>query len=143
MAKAGITVRFDGPFFTGDPAKKIDENRRQLMADIAQWGEARVKERLTGAGSGRTRNAYRGRVVSLSGKTWHQTAVISPNTTGLSSTEARSIMAAAHELEYGHAPGRHRHDPLGRGRGRHAISRTKAELTRWRRNMAEILKGLS
>lgn len=143
MPKNSVTVRFEGPFFSGDPAKKFDRNVHDVMEDIAEWGEHRVKERLSGAGTGRTRNLYRGRVVSVSGKAWRRTAVISPNTSGMSREEAISIMAAAHELEYGHTPGRSRHDPLGRGRGRHAVSRTKAELNRWRRGMADLFKGLN
>lgn len=139
-----VTVRFEGPFFTGNPIDKLADNTRDVMEQIAEWGEARVKERIGSAGSGRTRNSYRGRVVSLGGKKWRRTAVISPNTTGLSAKEAISLMAGAHELEYGHAKNRTRHDPLGKGRGgKHAVSRTKTELNRWRKGFPDLLKGLT
>lgn len=138
--KNRVTVEFEGPFFIGDNYRKIGENTREFMEQIAKWGEMRVKERL---GPGRTSALYRGRVENLGGRPWRRAAVISPDTRGLSRNEAISVMAAAHELEYGHTKNRKRHDPLGRGRGKHAVSRTKAELTRWRKGLTDIIKGLT
>jgi hypothetical protein len=137
-------VEFSGPFFQKDPRLTFRQNIRKLMDLVAEWGEGEVRGQMQGIGTGRTARAYTGRTHALSGKRWAVTAVVSPLTQGLSGSEAQSIMAAAHEIEYGHSPGRGRYDPLGRGKGHHIISRLARTLRRMKDHLQdEMLKGLT
>lgn len=125
-------ISFDGPLFAKDPRLSWLQNVRELMAEVAALGEADVKAQIAaippaGVRTGRTRRRYRGRTRSLRGKPWLYTAVISPDTTGLSAAEARAVMAAASEIE-----GRHR-----------VVRRTKARLLRLIRLQRDMTRGLA
>lgn len=69
-------VTATGPFFRGDPSKTYLGNVRRMLEEIAEEGEGLVKAQypvLTWAGQ----SGVVGRVKSLSGRKWYQTAVIS------------------------------------------------------------------
>lgn len=119
-------VTFSGPFFTRDPKRTLADNYKRLMDEIARAGEAEVKARMTGIGTGRTRSRIRGRTKSLAGKPWKVTAVISPDTSGLSAKDAISVMAAASEIESRH----------------HVFRRTTASLKRFRKTV-DLSKGMN
>jgi len=103
------TIKFDGPFFTGDPAKTFRQNIRALMDVVAAEGEADVKAQMAVGASGRApiralpaqrvSDYVRGRTVSLTGKRWAVTAVVSVNNSGFSKREGISLMAAASRVE--------------------------------------------
>ena len=144
MPSVSTQIEYTGPFFARDPKLTFRQNIRRVMDAIAEWGEGEVRAQMAGIGTGRTARSYRGRTRSLAGKRWAVTAVVSPSTQGLGRSEAISLMAAAHEIEYGHAPARLRGQPLGRGKGRHIVSRVARALRRFRdRLQAELLKGIA
>jgi len=103
------TIKFDGPFFTGDPAKTFRQNIRAFMDVVAAEGEADVKAQLAvGEGSRayiralpaqRVSDYVRGRTSALSGRRWAVTAVVSVNNSGLSRGQGISLMAAASRVE--------------------------------------------
>lgn len=125
--KVAVGVDFSGPWFEHDPAALFGENVERLMKEMAEFGERDVKARIGSIGTGRTRDSYRGRVVSLSGKKWHRTAVVSPSTAGLSRKQAISLMAAASYIE-----GRY-----------HPVRRAMADVRRFKRDLeTKALKGL-
>lgn len=100
-------ITFDGPFFARNPRLSWLQNVREFMDEVAALGEADIRAQIAaippaGIRTGRTRQRYRGRTRSLRGKRWLYTAVISPDTSGLGSAEARSVMAAASEIERRH-----------------------------------------
>ncbi|HXJ66729.1 MAG TPA: hypothetical protein VNN79_23470, partial [Actinomycetota bacterium] len=101
--KYKTSVSTKGPFFQGDPTKKWADNKRAFMERWAEMGEADVRGRLRagqasryplGMGLGRVSDHVRGRVVSLTGKHWKATGVVSVNTSGLSDAKAIKVMAA-------------------------------------------------
>jgi hypothetical protein len=103
------TIKLDGPFFAPDRDRKFLANVHDLMAAIAEEGEADVRAQLqAGEGSrapvrgvqpARVSGHIRGRVVSLQGKPWRYNAVVSPDTSNLSRKQAIAVMAAASRLE--------------------------------------------
>lgn len=108
------TIDLSGPFFTHDPRKTFRKNVRELMAHVAEEMEADVKAQLQqGEGSRkplrdirpeRVSGHVRGRTVSLRGKPWAVTAVVSVNNSGFSRAQGKRLMAAAASLERrGHA----------------------------------------
>jgi hypothetical protein len=127
-------IEFDGPFFTKQARLSYLANVRAFMDELAAVGEADIKAQIAaipprGIRTGRTRERYRGRTVSLAGKRWQYTLVISPDTTGLGGAEAKAVMAAASEIEQ-----RHR-----------VVRRTKARLLRLIRSLRnrDLTKGLN
>ena len=126
-----IIVSHSGPAFERDPARTFRQNVRDMMDEIAEWGEADVQRRIAAIGplgirTGRTRSRYVGRTHALIGKRWAVTAVVSPSTEGLGRSEAIGVMAAASAIE-----------------GRHRVIRASARaLRRFRARMqAELLEG--
>lgn len=103
------SIKFDGPFFTGDPAKTFRTNIRAFMDTVAAEGEADVKAQMAvGTGSRapiralpaqRVSDHVRGRTKALDGKRWAVTAVVSVNNSGFSAREGISLMAAASRVE--------------------------------------------
>lgn len=81
--KSMTTVDLTGPFFTKDPRKTFRQNARVMLQAIAEEGEAAVKARApyytgrSGDPNAHIRDFIRGRVVSLRGKPWALTAVVS------------------------------------------------------------------
>lgn len=128
------SVTFTGPFFAKDPAKTLRNNIRDMLEEIAETAEREVRQQLSaGEGSratlaaipnGRVSHFVRGRVASLTGKPWKLHAVISPDTSRLSATQAISVMAAASKLE----------------RRTHAFARTSRAIRAGRKDLAKGLE---
>lgn len=104
------TIDLTGPFFKGDPAKTFLRNVRDLMAAVAEEGEADVRAQLeqgqgtrapisAGVQPARVSGHVRGRAVSLKGRKWAYTAVVSVNNQGLTKRQGIALMAAAASLE--------------------------------------------
>lgn len=83
MARRDTQVELVGPFFRVDPRKTFRQNARVLLQAVAEEGEKNVKARApyyTGRGgdpNAHIRDHIRGRVVSLRGKPWALTSVVS------------------------------------------------------------------
>lgn len=78
-SKYGPRVEYSGPFFTKDIKRTFRQNARDLVQTIAEDGEALVKANLTpgrGRLTGEYSDAVNGRAVSLKGKKWALTAVV-------------------------------------------------------------------
>lgn len=129
------TIKKDGPFFQGDPAKKFQANVEAMMKGYAEAGEADVIGQLRSGeggraevshGVGRVSDYVHGRVASLNGKHWHRTAVVSVNNHGLSREQGIALMAAAASLEARF----------------HAFRKAKARLGRAKAANIDLLKGL-
>lgn len=103
------TIKFDGPFFTGDPAKTFRQNIRAFMDVVAAEGEADVKAQMAVDAGGRkpiralspqrVSDHVRGRTRSISGRRWACTAVVSVNNSGFTKAQGISLMAAASQVE--------------------------------------------
>lgn len=78
-SKYGPRVEYSGPFFEKDIKRTFRQNARDLVKAIAEDGETLVKSNLT-PGNGRLTGDYadavNGRAVSLKGKKWALTAVV-------------------------------------------------------------------
>jgi hypothetical protein len=138
VAKTSLRVDFKGPFFTRDPVKTYQANVRDLMDKLAAEGERDVKLQMQagqasryplggGIRPGRVSAHVVGRTVSLKGKQWAQTAVVSVRNQGFTKKQAIKLMAAASWLESSIHPFR---------RTAARIRRSRALLT------ADLLKGL-
>jgi hypothetical protein len=128
----------DGPFFRKDPGATFRQNVRAMMDAVAEEGEKDVRAQLEAGNAGRapvrhwgsqhSSEFVRGRTVSLTGKRWAVTAVVSllvPQ--GAARRQAQSLKAAGSLLE----------ERL------HAFRKTKNRLGRTRKtNMSELLKGI-
>jgi len=109
MPRNTTTIRFDGPFFVGDPAKTFRQNIRAFMDVVAAEGEADVTAQLAVGAAARAPiralspqrvgDYVRGRTESLSRRRWAVTAVVSVNNSGLSRRQGISLMAAASRVE--------------------------------------------
>lgn len=105
--KGGKTygVYFDGPFFKADPLKTLAENELAFMTIVAAEGERDAKAQLESAGgrmrrwTGWTYDTVRGRVVSVRGKHWRKTAVISTYTANMDAKDAIRTKAAGAAIE--------------------------------------------
>ena len=129
------SIDLSGPFFTGDPAKKFQQNVMDLMDVIAEQGEADVAGQMRASQAGRKpmrgMNPPRvsgwviGRTRALAGKRWRQTAVVSVNNRGLSREDGVRLMAAAAQVE----------------RQTGAFRRTAARFRKVRKHV-DLLKGI-
>ena len=76
----GGKIVYDGPLFTRDIQKTFRENARDMLQDIADDGALLIQQDLT-PGHGRVTGEFAdgviGRVVSLRGKKWQLTSVVS------------------------------------------------------------------
>lgn len=71
-------VELFGPFFQGDPGKKLTVNVQDMLEAVAKEGEAEVKAASQGhVYTGAFLAGIEGRVHSLGGKHWLRTAVVS------------------------------------------------------------------
>lgn len=78
MVRAVTTIDLSGPFFQSDPRKRLGQNIEAMLEAIAAEGEADVKAQAAAhRDTGRFYEGIKGRVVSLSGKHWRRTAVVS------------------------------------------------------------------
>ena len=137
MARTGSQISLSGPFFERDPRKTFRQNARVMMQRIEEEGEGDVRQQMEAGESGRAEISHDmgrvsqhvvGRVVSLTGKPWQVTAVISVNNSGFSPAEGIALMAAASRVES----------------ETHAFRRTTNRLRRARAvNAAELLKGIA
>lgn len=149
-ANSGVQIAFEGPIFAPNRDKVFDHNVRDLMAELARWGQERIRGRIEAAGHPRTALTYQGRVKALTGHEWRRTAVVSPVYRGKPVKEAIATLARAHEVEYGQRP--HHpwprkgkpNEPLGRGKGSKSVAKTRSEMRQWwTANGSRILKGLT
>lgn len=110
MARDDVRVDFKGPFFQGDPRKKLDANIRDLMEALASEAETDVKVQMApgqparapisaGVQPARVSAHVVGRVESVSGKDWRRTAKVSVRNRGLSRKQGVALMAAASRVE--------------------------------------------
>ena len=129
------SIRKDGPFFHGDPAKTFRENAHDLMLAVAREGAADVRGQLAAGNSSRRPIARLGDHVSdhvegelrkrPSGPNYQVTVFV--RNRGLSVKDAVSLMAAASVVES----------------KVHAFRKSKGRMARARAvNSAELLKGL-
>lgn len=78
MVRPVTTIDVSGPFFQGDPAKKLAANIQTMLEAVAKEGEADVKAQAAGhMYTGAFFRGIQGRVHSLGGKHWRVTAVVS------------------------------------------------------------------
>lgn len=129
------TIKKDGPFFHGDPAKTFRENAHNLMLSVASEGASDVIGQLKAGESNRRPIAALGDRVSdhVAGELRktpagpNYQAVVFVRNRGLSRKGAISLMAAASVVES----------------KVHAFRKTKGRMARARAiNSAELLKGL-
>jgi hypothetical protein len=127
LARA-TSIDLSGPFFQGDPAKKLSDNIQTMLEAIAKEGEADVKAQ---AASHRRSGAFyagiEGRVRSLGGRHWLRTAVISQtHVYAWPSGGSKQYRGGKLEAKY------------------HMFSTTASRLRRSRAvNRAELTKGLN
>jgi hypothetical protein len=133
--KFKTSVSTKGPFFQGDPLKKWADNKREFMERWAEMGAKDVRGRLVagqsgryplGMGLGRVSDHVHGRVVSLEGKHWKATAVVSVNNRGFTKAQGIKLMAAASWLE----------------QTEHPFRRAKGAMRRAKAVNVDMLKGL-
>ena len=131
MVTAATTIDLSGPFFEADPSKRLFANIRIMLEAIAKEGEADVRAQFPVGGIGDPhpglgQSGVIGRVVSLSGKPWRVTAVISE------------------QHVYPWANGGQKQYRGGRLEARrHMFRTTKGRISHSRAvNMAELTKGL-
>lgn len=99
------TVELRGPLFEKDPGKTVLENARDMLAELARYGEQKVRADIAArAGrmaryTGWTYEHVKGRVDSNDGKRWYRHAVVSANTDGMVKAEAIRTKAAASTIE--------------------------------------------
>jgi hypothetical protein len=137
--KTSSRIDMSGPFFTNDPRKTFRQNARVLLDRLQEEGEADVKQQMRGGEGGRAPISQGvspsrvsghvvGRVVSLTGRPWQATAVVSINNYGFSKAQGIALMAAAANVE----------------RETHAFRRTTNRLRRSRKvNASELLRGIA
>jgi hypothetical protein len=103
-----VTVELSGPFFQHDPGETLRENITRMMEALAQEGERAARDafRATQADrqpisllGDRISDHVEGRVVSVRGKRWRASAVVSVHNDGFSALLGKSLMAAASEAE--------------------------------------------
>lgn len=100
-----VHVELDGNFFHKDPAKTLYRNIRDLMDQLAEWGEGDVRSQIETHHRGMpnwtgwTLDHVKGRTSSLGGKRWAVSAVVSANTAGMSAKDAIRTKAAAATIE--------------------------------------------
>lgn len=127
------TISLEGPFFEGDPAKTLAENIRDFLAKTAEEGEHDVKTQIQSVAgqmphyTGWTTATVTGRVVSLKGKQWRKTAVVSTSTAGMSAKDAIRTKAAGSTIE----------------RRWHVFRRSSTRLKKANRNPSTLLKGIA
>lgn len=97
--RMSLGIALEGPFFTADLGKTLVANAHDLVARMAQIGEAEARARVAGAprrtaGPSYSGSRIRGRTAALGGHRWSVTAVISADTTGLSRAQAVRVQAA-------------------------------------------------
>lgn len=137
-SKIVTTIKKDGPFFRHDVGKTIDGNIQSLMEALAHEGETDVAAQLRagerqryplseGLHPSRVSGHVVGRVHSMTGGSWHRTAVISINNSGFSADQGKALMAASSWVES----------------QVHAFRKTTGRLKATRVvNQAELAKGL-
>lgn len=139
-------IRFEGPFFKGDPARTFRQNVRLMMDRIAEEGESAVLDNMGGGPEALAVRPYvRGRTSSLSGRRWAVSGTVSVETSGLAAKQAVRIMAiAAGRHKPVTSTGRHIGTTLGvEGRTR-VFRRVSTAMRRSRKaNMDELLRGLT
>lgn len=137
-----ITTRIvlRGPLFEGNAERKSQDNITEFMKELASDGEAYARNRMTGSPEAdATAPLIVGRTYSASGRQWHQTAVVSVYTAGMSRVaqeRALAIAAGRHaDVGYGTTRG-------GEGRT-HAFRATRAHLSAAiRAHQRTLTKGL-
>lgn len=135
--KITTSIDMSGPFFEGDPTKKLHQNLDALKEAMAREGAEDVRTQLRATQG--TRAPVRrlapthvsdhiiGRTRSLAGKRWVVTAVVGVNNSGFTPKQGKSLMAAARVVEA----------------RTHVFRRTTGRLRRLRAiNRAELSKGL-
>jgi hypothetical protein len=107
-SRSAVSVDIHGPFFRADVEKTLFENIEKMMRGLAEEGAKAARFGLmTGSGSralvtgtgGRVADRVIGRTRSLSGKRWYAAAVVQVDRSGLSGSDATSLMAAASYVE--------------------------------------------
>lgn len=91
-------IALEGPFFEGDPAVALFENAHRFVRRVAEVGEAEARSRAAqaprkSAGPTYSGGFIRGRTVSLGGRRWSTTAVVSADVSGLDQARARRVQA--------------------------------------------------
>jgi hypothetical protein len=138
MATFKTELKKTGVFFTVDVEKVWQRNVQDFMAKVAEKGEADVRGQMRagepsryplggGLRPNRVSGHVVGRTVSLAGKQWKKTAVVSVNNSGLTKAQGIKLMAAASWIESQGHPFRKTAGRLRRAAGV---------------NTADLLKGL-
>ena len=91
-------IALEGPFFEADLTATLLDNAHAFVKRIAEVGEAEARSRAAQAprkfaGPTYAGGFIRGRTVSLGGRRWSTTAVISADTSGVDQARARRIQA--------------------------------------------------
>lgn len=108
MTGTAVTVELSGPFFQRDPGKTLRGNIERMMEGLAGEGERAARDGFRASDGGRLPISQLrdhssahviGRTVSLAGRQWRATAVVSINNSGFSPVQGVSLMAAAASVE--------------------------------------------
>lgn len=108
MTGTSATIDLSGPFFQKDPALTLRGNIQRMMAALAEEGEKSARDAFGQSESSRQPISLlgdrvsahvKGRVVSLAGKQWRASAVVSINNSGFAASQGVSLMAAASSVE--------------------------------------------
>jgi len=98
-------LTLSGPFFEKDPRKTFRQNVRLMMEKLAAEAQADVQAEM-GSRSGSMPNwtgwsqeHVKGRVVSVGGKAWAVSLVVSEGTQGMTRSEAVRTLAAGSSVE--------------------------------------------
>lgn len=108
MTGTPVTVELSGPFFQRDPGETLRGNIERMMQGLAEEGEKAGRDGFAATQAGRlpisqlgdrVSGHVVGRVVSLRGRRWRATAVVSINNFGYTPIQGISLMAAASSVE--------------------------------------------
>lgn len=78
MVRPVTTIDLSGPFFQGDPGKKLSDNIQTMLEAVAKEGERDVKAQASShVYTGAFLGGIKGRVHSEGGRHWLRTAVVS------------------------------------------------------------------